>query len=115
MNKLNQFYYDRLKEKSFDVAMERYERTHVLEISNTLCGRLNEAASFLGMQQQNCSCGACVEILCTQIWPLYKEFGGVPSVVVEAETMNTIVEREPLPEPGPEPVKKKRNVRKRNK
>lgn len=107
MNKLNQFYYDRLKEKSFDVAMERYERTHVLEIANTLCGRLNEAASFLGMQQQNCSCGACVEILCTQIWPLYKEFGGVPSVVVEAETMNTIV--------GPEPVKKKRNVRKRNK
>ena len=113
MNKLNQFYYDRLKEKSFDVAMERYERTHVLEISNTLCGRLNEAASFLGIEQQNCSCGACVEILCTHIWPLYKEFGGVPSVVVEAEAMNIIVE--PEPEQEPEPVKKKRNVRRHKK
>jgi hypothetical protein len=83
MNMLNEFYYERLKSKGFDIAMERYEKNQVLEISYTLCERMNEAASFLGIQPADCGCAACVEVTAMLIWPKFKSYGGKPNVIVD--------------------------------
>lgn len=83
MNQLNEFYFNRLKSKGFDIAMDRYEKNQVLEISYTLCERMNEAASFLGIQKADCGCAACVEVTAVQLWAKYIAYGGKPNKVID--------------------------------